>query len=53
MLIGDSQDRPLTTMVWDAMRDGLEDYEYFKILEQQSPNDELVVKIMEDWGDFI
>ncbi|MBD3351607.1 MAG: DUF4091 domain-containing protein [Candidatus Lokiarchaeota archaeon] len=52
MLLNDIDENPIDTIVWETMRDGLEDIEYFNILEGLDADSEYVAEVKEEWSDF-
>ncbi|MHA1821316.1 MAG: glycoside hydrolase domain-containing protein [Promethearchaeota archaeon] len=52
MLLYDSNYFPIDTIVWDTMRDGLEDVEKFIILQRLNPHSYLLQEISRLWNSF-
>ncbi|MHA1340698.1 MAG: hypothetical protein ACTSRZ_11085 [Promethearchaeota archaeon] len=52
MLLYDSNYLPIDTIVWDTMRDGLEDAEKFIILQKLNPNSQALEEISTLWSSF-
>ncbi|MHA1730307.1 MAG: glycoside hydrolase domain-containing protein [Promethearchaeota archaeon] len=53
MLLHDGNDRPIDTIVWETMRDGLEQVEYFRLLEARDPASPLLAQVKADWSHFL
>ncbi|MBN2152688.1 MAG: DUF4091 domain-containing protein, partial [Candidatus Lokiarchaeota archaeon] len=55
MLLSDANLQPVTTIVWETMRDGLEHHEYLALLEgiKNTAATNLINEIQCKWGSFI
>ncbi|GAB4311223.1 MAG: hypothetical protein Kow0069_11530 [Promethearchaeota archaeon] len=50
-LLHDADDRPISTITWDSMRDGLELVEFLEALEAVNPDSSLLGGAKVKWGD--
>ncbi len=53
MLLQDANQMPINTIVWESMRDGLEDVEYFAQLENLNAQAPALQKIQEKWAHWV
>lgn len=53
MLLHDGNLDPVTTIVWETMRDGLEDVEYFTLLENDTAASHLLAEVRGQWSHFV
>ncbi|MHA1846400.1 MAG: glycoside hydrolase domain-containing protein [Promethearchaeota archaeon] len=52
LVLSDQDNHPVNTLVWETLRDALEDIEYFNLLKTHQPNSELITEIQTLWSDF-
>ncbi|MHA1697436.1 MAG: glycoside hydrolase domain-containing protein [Promethearchaeota archaeon] len=52
LVLNDQNNHPINTIVWETLRDALEDYEYFNLLKSYQPNSDLINAIQILWSDF-
>ncbi|MHA1679532.1 MAG: glycoside hydrolase domain-containing protein [Promethearchaeota archaeon] len=53
MLLSDANLQPVTTIVWETMRDGLEHLEYMEMLNSLNGSSTELATIKASWADFI
>ncbi|MHA1715004.1 MAG: glycoside hydrolase domain-containing protein [Promethearchaeota archaeon] len=52
MLLSDGDYMPVNTIVWETMRDGLENLEYMELLSKINPSAEILATIKQSWQGF-